>query len=259
MTTMTKLAKRVGDFKHLKPGTRVQFMNEGIYEVEAVEEDVLYLIDEDGSSFTATEREIFKECRTMKTKTKLAKRVGDFKYSSGCLSAEELRKAYLEQWNTFGEKGFREMYEDFASFTCDNKGIILSFYDFGDGGYGSCFIELVPYVDEYKDGKLELFYDLYVEEDGHLEEIGSFLANGSEEQVVLEFEKAMLEATEEIAENWKFYKGDLCESKEYGVTTFVRYESCGDECVIRLAKSGSTKKDSEEVCVPRDSIRPYFA
>ena len=36
MTTMTKLAKRVGDFKHLKPGTRVQFMNEGIYEVEAV-------------------------------------------------------------------------------------------------------------------------------------------------------------------------------------------------------------------------------
>lgn len=195
----------------------------------------------------------------MTTMTKLAKRVGDFKYSSGCLSADELCKAYLEQCNKNGEKGFREMYEDFTSYNCDNKGIILSYYEYGNGGYGSCFVELVPYINEYKNDELELYYDLIVEEDGHLEEVGSFLANGSEEEVVLEFEKAMLKATEEIAEHWKFYKDDLCESKEFGVSTFIRYESCGDECVIRVAKSGTTNEDNEEVYVPRDAIRPYFA
>ena len=46
------------DIKNIKPGESVQFMNEGLYKVESVEEDVLYLIDKDGGSFTATVREI---------------------------------------------------------------------------------------------------------------------------------------------------------------------------------------------------------
>ena len=48
-------------FEKIKPGQLVKFNDGGIHEVESKELDVLYLVDQLGNSFTATENDILLE------------------------------------------------------------------------------------------------------------------------------------------------------------------------------------------------------
>lgn len=206
--------------------------------------------------------------QTKNEKIHLEDRIGDFKYESGCQTAQDFREAFQRLWEEYGEEGFKEMHWNHAEAITSEPGINICHYDYGNGGFGSCFVELTP-IDNYEyEGDLKLFYDIYSETDGHIEECGSFPV-GEEEVMIKAFEETMLKTTEEIAKDWRFHEGELCEYKGQRIAEFIRYEidfglfhdevRFKEGCVIQLIDDPNSGELQQELWVPSESVRPFFA
>lgn len=127
----------------------------------------------------------------------LREQIGDFKHVFGCKTVDDFKKETAFELERRGKDGFVDWYFDYQAGNCDDKGKVLCLYDYKDGSRGSVYVELTPFVDEYKDEKGETFYDLelsyvvYEEYDGNVRECGS---------ISIEDEATLLSALEETIE-----------------------------------------------------------